>query len=88
MRARKVTSGEELVLRELRTGRLHLVVMTVDAAKNTEKKILDKCKSYDVQVLRYGTREELGRAIGKSERVVLGINDVGFARMIKSSFSN
>ncbi len=84
MRAGKVVSGEELVLREIRSGRARLVVLATDAAKNSEKKITDKCSTYNVPILRYGTRQELGNAIGKAERVVLAVTESGFARSIQN----
>ncbi|MBA4542308.1 MULTISPECIES: YlxQ family RNA-binding protein [Thermoactinomyces] len=79
-RAKKVVSGEELVLQEVRSGRAKLVFLATDAAKNAEKKVTDKCSSYDVPLIRYGTRQELGKAIGKDERVVVAVTDAGFAR--------
>ncbi|WP_267904322.1 YlxQ family RNA-binding protein [Risungbinella massiliensis] len=87
MRAGKVVTGEELVIREIRSGRAELVILSLDASRNTAKKIMDKCQSYQVPILRYGSRQELGLAVGKAERVVLGIADAGFARMLKSSRS-
>jgi ribosomal protein L7Ae-like RNA K-turn-binding protein len=85
MRAGKIVSGEERVLREVRSGNAQIVLLTLDAAKNSEKKIVDKCTTYQVPVLRYGTREELGSAMGKRERVVIAVTDLGFARLIQSS---
>lgn len=83
MRAGKVISGEELVLREVRSGKAHLVLLATDAAKNIEKKMTDKCSTYQVPIIRYGTRQELGNAIGKAERVVIAITDPGFTRSIQ-----
>ncbi|SFJ23292.1 YlxQ family RNA-binding protein [Thermoflavimicrobium dichotomicum] len=83
MRAGKVVSGEEFVIREVRAGKAKLVVLAKDAAKNTEKKLTDKCQSYQVPLIRFGTRQELGKAIGKAERVVIAVTDPGFAKMIR-----
>jgi ribosomal protein L7Ae-like RNA K-turn-binding protein len=81
MRAGKVVSGEELVLEEVRSGKAKMVFLATDAAKNVEKKVTDKCASYGVPLIRYGSRQELGRAIGKGERVVVAVTDQGFARL-------
>jgi ribosomal protein L7Ae-like RNA K-turn-binding protein len=80
MRAGKVVSGKEWVIREIRSGKAQLVILAEDAKKNTEKKVSDKCDFYNVPLLRYGTRKELGSAIGKETRVVIAITDRGFAR--------
>jgi ribosomal protein L7Ae-like RNA K-turn-binding protein len=84
MRAGKVSSGEESVLEEIRSGRAKLVILANDASSNTVKKVTDKCRTYEVPVLRLGEKEELGRAIGKEQRAVLALLDEGFARLIKS----
>lgn len=81
-RARKITSGEELVVKEIQRGKVMLVLLSSDASKNTEKKISDKCTFYKIP-LRYVTdRYELGQAIGKDARVVVGIQDKGFAKKL------
>lgn len=78
-RARKVISGEELVVKEIRSGRAKLVILSEDASKNTTKKITDKCKSYDVPCTYVENRIILGQAIGKQSRVVVAVLDRGFA---------
>jgi ribosomal protein L7Ae-like RNA K-turn-binding protein len=82
VRARKVVSGQEWVIKEIKLKKVFLVFLATDAAINIEKKILDKCKSYKVPVIQVVTRRELGNAIGKDERVVIGITDPGFAELI------
>ncbi|MGA8942747.1 MAG: YlxQ family RNA-binding protein [Thermoactinomyces sp.] len=87
MRAGKVVSGEELVLKEIRSGKACLVILAADAQKNTEKKIADKCSFYNIPLVQYGDRKQLGRAIGKEERVVVAVTDQGFARLLMKSGS-
>ena len=81
-RARKIISGEELSLKEIRRGKAKLVLMSKDASTNTVKKITDKCKSYDVPFRMIENREMLGHAIGKDARVVVAILDGGFAKKL------
>lgn len=83
MRAGKIVSGEEQVLHTVRSGKAQLVFLAEDAAKNTEKRVHDKCDSFGVPIFRYGSREELGQAIGKPERVVIAVTDAGFTRTIQ-----
>lgn len=47
-RARKVVSGEDLVIKEIRNARAKLVLLTEDASANTAKKVSDKCNYYKV----------------------------------------
>ncbi|GER65664.1 putative ribosomal protein YlxQ [Weizmannia acidilactici] len=81
-RAGKAVSGEELVLKEVRSGRAKLVLLSKDASSNTSKKVLDKCRFYNVPVHFVETRETLGKAIGKEARVTVAVCDRGFAEKL------
>lgn len=83
-RARKVTSGEELVVREIRSGNAKIVLLANDASKNSSKKIQDKCTYYNVEYHVFGDRYDLGHATGKEARVALAITDKGFASKLSN----
>jgi ribosomal protein L7Ae-like RNA K-turn-binding protein len=81
-RARKIISGEELSVKEIRNGKAKLVLLSADASANTTKKITDKCKSYQVPYKLVEDRHLLGQAIGKEARVVVAVLDDGFAKKL------
>jgi len=81
-RARKIISGEELVLNDLKKNRVKLVIIANDASERTKKKMRDQCAHYQVRIVGAGDRFALGHAIGKEQRVVLGVTDEGFARKL------
>jgi ribosomal protein L7Ae-like RNA K-turn-binding protein len=81
-RARKIISGEELTVKEIRSGRAKLILLSADASLNTTKKITDKCNFYNIPIKTVENREFLGQAIGKDERVVVAVLDDGFARKL------
>ena len=83
-RARKLISGEELVVKEIRSGKAKLVLLAEDASKNTEKKISDKCAYYQIPLKRVENRSLLGQAIGKEARVVVAVLDEGFAQKLRT----
>lgn len=83
-RARKLITGEELVVKGIQKGTVHFVLLSEDAANNTKKKLMNKCTHYDIPYVIKGDRHSLGRAIGKEARVVLGITDEGFAKKLQS----
>ncbi|MGG1551182.1 L7Ae/L30e/S12e/Gadd45 family ribosomal protein [Paenibacillus ferrarius] len=85
MRAGKLVTGDEGVLKAIRSGEAKLVVMSTDASANTRKKFQDKCQFYGVPLMETGTKFELGRSIGKEMRVTIGVTDVGFAQMLQKS---
>ena len=83
-RARKVISGEELVVKDIRNGNAKLVLLASDAAHNSSKKIQDKCTYYNVEYHVFGDRYDLGHATGKEARVAIAITDSGFAKKMSS----
>lgn len=81
-RARKVISGEELVINEVRKQKAKVVLLSSDASSNTIKKVSDKCSFYKVPLKHVPDRYLLGQAIGKDARVVVAITDEGFAKKL------
>lgn len=87
MRAGKLITGDEIVLKAVRTGGAQLVIIAGDASENTKKKFRDKCHTYNVPLAIGFDRGALGECIGKSERVVLAVTDPGFVRLISKEMS-
>lgn len=87
MRAGKLITGDEIVLKAVRQKQVHLVIVAGDASDNTKKKFRDKCSTYGIQLAEAFDREQLGKAIGKLERVVLAVTDAQFGKMIASHLS-
>ena len=77
-RARKIVTGESFVVDAIRNKRVYLVFLASDAGKNTFKRVTDKAKYYNVDVCTTYTSYELSAAIGKDNRMVVGILDNGF----------
>lgn len=82
MRGRNLVSGEFQTLEAVKSGTAVLVIIAEDASANTKKLFADKCRFYEVPVREFGTKEELGRAIGKDMRSSLGVRDAGLAEAI------
>lgn len=81
-RARKVVTGETLITK-IRSQEVDFVIIATDASDNTKKKITDKCTSYNIDYVIASTISELSKAIGKNNRVAIGIQDRGFAKNLK-----
>ena len=45
-KAGKLTTGQDLVLAAIRSGKAKVVLMANDCGQSTQKKFTDKCKSY------------------------------------------
>ena len=81
-RARKIVTGEPLI-NKIRSNEVHFVIIATDASDNTKKKLTDKCTSYNVDYIITSNIDELSKAVGKNNRVALGIQDAGFAKNLK-----
>ncbi len=78
-RAGAVLSGEFSVENAVKKGKAKLCILAVDASDNTRKLFHDKCSSYNVPIIETGTKEELGKAIGKEYRASVAVTDQSFA---------
>lgn len=81
-RARKIVTGETLI-NKIRSNQVYFVIIATDASDNTKKRLTDKCTSYDVDYIITSSINELSKAVGKNNRVALGIQDAGFAKNLK-----
>lgn len=85
-RARKLVSGESMVIDSIASKRAKIVIISSDCEKNTMKKILNKCSYYNVEyVIVENDKYDLGSSIGKDIRVCLAIEDNGFKNLIMKS---
>lgn len=84
MKSGNIVSGEDSCKKEIKKG-APLVIVASDASQNTQKVFMDKTTFYNVPIRIIGTKEELGRAIGKMSRAVLVIKDRNFATKIINS---
>lgn len=82
MKGRNVVSGEFQTIDAIRAYNAALVIVAEDASDNTKKLFSDKCSYYEVPIYIYGTKEDLGRAIGKDLRSSLAVCDNGLAEAI------
>ena len=81
-RGRNLVSGEFAAMKAVKEGKAALVITAQDASDNTRKRFYDKCSYYEVPIRTYGTKEELGRAVGLEERAVVALVNEGLAHTI------
>ncbi|OPJ57133.1 L7Ae/L30e/S12e/Gadd45 family ribosomal protein [Alkalithermobacter paradoxus] len=78
-----IVSGDDTTLVELRKGKVKLIIIAQDASDNTKKLFIDKSKFRNIKYCIFATKTELGKAIGKYERAVVGIKDEKLARKME-----
>ena len=70
-RAGKLITGEDLIIKNLKNKKIKLLVIAEDCGVNTKKKLEDKSNFY------------ISIAIGRDNRVAVGITDSGFIKKFK-----
>ena len=83
-----VASGEFSTEKAVKTGNAYLVIVADDSSANTKKHFSDMTDFYEVPIYFYGSKEELGRAIGKEFRASLAITDENLANAVESKLKN
>ena len=87
-RAGKLISGEKICLQSIRAGSVYAVLLDASAAKNAVKSITDACAYHNVTLIT-APADQLGDAIGKPGRMVVGITDRKLAeRVVELSKEN
>lgn len=91
-KAGRTVIGTELVMNALAKSnpRVHLVLASEGASKNTKKRINDRCAYYQVEQYTIPqTPSELSHLLGKASSVCcIGITDSGFAEGLKRYLTN
>ena len=82
-RAGGVHSGDAMVRSLLlRKGMVKLLLVASDAAERTRKHISEQARAAGVTLITCATKEELGKAMGRSMRSVVAVTDQNLARGI------
>ena len=87
-KAGKTQSGEFCTEKSVKSFQAFLVIVAEDASDNTKKMFTNMCTYYEVPCVIYGTKVELGHAMGKEMRASLAITDEGFAKMIQKHLAS
>ncbi len=82
-RARSLIAGEYPCLQALRAGRGHLLIVAADASENTAKRLLAAAEHRAVETHVAYSKDELGHAVGQSQRAALLVVDSGFAKKLQ-----
>lgn len=82
-RAGKTLIGTAACEKGIKHGKVRLLLLQQSISAGSAKRFQRLCETHDVDVIK--VKESLGSAIGRSEIMVIGIIDKGFAKTIKNS---
>ena len=80
-RAGKLSSGDFIVEKAMKRSPLSCSIAG-DCAANNEKKYIQLAELHHIPLRKVGCKETLGTAIGKEVRVVVAVEDDGFAKAL------
>ena len=78
-----VIAGANMVCEYLAKHKIFYIFLASDCAYNNKKIIHDKAKYYDVEVCESYSSLELSAAIGLNDRMVVGITNKNFLKILK-----
>lgn len=87
-KAGKVKTGEFLTTKTLQEGLGYLVIIATDTSEKSTKRLMGISENYECKSVIYGTKEELGRFTGKTEKSVIVITDEGLAKALLNKIDN
>ena len=83
-----VVSGEFSTEKAIKTGRAWMVIVSEEASENTKNMFANMTDFYEVPMYVFGTKDELGRCIGKEFRASLAIIDENLANAVESKLKD
>lgn len=82
-RARKVCFGADSVEMESKKKKVYLIIVAKDASIRTKNKFTKISDEYEIPIIIEGEVEVLSKAIGKSNKAIIGIEDRNLASQIQ-----
>lgn len=83
-RARKTIFGTDAVTMAMAKGKVKMVFISTDSSDNTKNKFLNKCEYYKAKLVIKLTCDDLRKATGKDNLMVVGITDPGFTNNLNN----
>ena len=76
----KVVSGMDAVVQAVQKHKVNLVLVTKDISDNSKENIEYVCTKHEIRLIELNeTMENLGNAIGKKNRAIIGVKDKNFS---------
>lgn len=82
-RARKVSFGADSVVQQIKKRKVKLMIVAEDSSERTKDKFKKLSEEYNIPIIIAGEIETLSKAIGKSNKAILGIEDINLSNEIQ-----
>ncbi len=82
-RARKVSFGADSVELQIKKRKVKLIIVAEDSSTRTKEKFIKLSEQFNIPIKIMGEIDELSKAIGKSNKAIIGIEDINLASEIQ-----
>ncbi len=82
-RARKISFGADSVELQIKKRKVKLIIVAEDSSTRTKEKFIKLSEQFDIPIEIMGEIDELSKAIGKSNKAIIGIEDINLASEIQ-----
>ncbi len=82
-RARKVSFGADSVELQIKKRKVKLIIVAEDSSTRTKEKFIKLSEQFNISIEIMGEIDELSKAIGKSNKAIIGIEDINLASEIQ-----
>ena len=86
-RDRKISYGADSVENDIKRKKVYLVIIANDSSLRTKDKFKKIAEKYKIPIIIEGDIEELSKAIGKSNKAILGIEDINLSNEIQKMYN-
>lgn len=87
MKAGKIVFGTEACITDIEKGKVKLLMLAKDSAERTKNNFQRICDEKEIPIFEILQIEELSKAIGKENKAVVGIKDIGFSKEIMKTIN-
>ena len=82
-RARKISFGADSVELGIKKNKVKLIIVAKDSSERTKEKFNKLSKEFKVPIIFIWLIEELSKAIGISNKAIIGIEDINLSNEIQ-----
>ena len=82
-KAGKISFGSDSVEDQIKKKKVKLVIMAEDSSERTKDKFKKLTEKNNIPCIIIGKIEELSKAIGKSNKAIIGIKDLNLSKEIQ-----
>ena len=79
-KAGKIVAGTDACLEDMKKGKVKLVLVAEDASERTKETFQEEAKKCQIAMHTILSIGELSKAMGKVNKAVIGIKDIGFSK--------